>query len=122
MNEKLEDFLSKIGFYRIYYFFDRVKNRIKWRLQIITTGHAEYEYWNPDIAIAKFALPLVKSLKGGCSYPADMTVNKWEKILDKMILGLEFASGDEYWSDLEKIKEAQEGLKLFGKHFLNLWD
>lgn len=80
--------------------------------------------------ISKFALPLVQQLKeaqkkNGC-YPGVLHVSEledkhrqeWQTILEKIVWSLEAVASDSYEDD----NKVQEGLELFGKYFIHLWD
>lgn len=85
-----------------------------------TWGFDESELWNFDITIAKFILPRLIKFKennpGG--YPAILTLDEWNDILNKMIFAFEKITQEK---QLEYPKEIQEGTELFGKWIQALW-
>lgn len=80
--------------------------------------------WNLDEAIARFVLPRLTYYKDiHTGYPTDCTFEKFEEYLDKMIYSFKcIAYRQHYLMPVEKQKEIQEGLNLFGKYFMSLWD
>ena len=80
-------------------------------------------HWhNTDLYIAKKALPQIKKLnKNKTTYPNTLTFNEWTEILDKIIWSLERIIEDKILTK-EDDKKEQEGCKLFGKYFTELWD
>lgn len=126
------------------------RKRKKWLKQ-----HNKYvnprECWNLDITISNFVLPRLKVFKkdnnGYPGYGDADTPEKWDEILDKMILGFEYViASDDWWlydpkyNYLDCLFEKQdeiernciiennrrqavikEGLQLFAKYFQHLW-
>lgn len=120
---------------------ERYKKYVK---QIKTRGFADDELWNLDRTIAEFILPrLVEFAKNGGSVPFELypigytnslgtkkqvriereVAAKWEKILNKMIRSFELYNNEKFYSlDRAKYGIIQEGLDLFSKYFMNLWN
>ena len=132
----------------------RKRQRKKWLKK-----HDKYvpysDLWNLDITIAKFVLPRLKKFKKeNIGYPGRKemdTPEKWDEVLDKMILAFEYViSWDDWWLDdpkynyiraeskyddeyVTKIRNSYlaedkrrqvaigEGLELFAKWFRDLW-
>lgn len=97
---------------------------IKFFFQRIFRGWDDSETWNIDHTIAGFAIPRLrrfKEVKKG--YPADLMPEEWDRVLDKMILSMEwFATDVDKRDDSEETyAQVQEGMTLFGKHFGDLW-
>jgi len=115
--------------------YSNIRRRVKYVYQYIFKDCPDEDTWNLNYNIAKYALPRLKRFKELLnSYPPKLTPEKWDKILDKMIFSLERIVIDDT-DDLEYAlskkqdgsyrkyrKQVQEGLDLFGKYFLNLWD
>lgn len=102
------------------------------------------ETWNLDITISKWIVPRLKQLRDTThSYPGRdeaATPEQWEEILNKMILAFELAGqdamdlyngGEDEPLNFEKYKDyvenyynphVQEGLQLFAKWYMDLWD
>ena len=97
----------------------RKKYNKKLRKDIKQNGFDKSECWNLDITIAKFILPRLKYFRETTiSYPqADMGLDGWHEILDKMIYSFDEILKDDS-TDQDKI---QEGLELFAKYYMNLW-
>ena len=57
------------------------------------------------------------------SYPADLDyIEEWHNIIDKMIYSFEIIANDDIVTQMNRKKEIQEGLDLFAKYFMDLWD
>jgi len=111
------------------------KESFKRLYQSLTRGWNDSDCWNLDVTIAKFIIPRLKRFKEiKYEYPAEFiindrytwnteasAINKWNEILDKMILAfdLEIKKCNGEKVDEEKIKE---GLELFAKYYSKLWD
>lgn len=103
------------------------------------------EAWNFNTCMAEFAIPRLKMLRKNLhGYPACPEINsieEWEIILDKIILGFELSLDlgsmhDKYFQydksgkltkeaiELaeEDNKKVNEGLQLFAKWYQHLWD
>ena len=98
----------------------------KYKQQRIERGFDDSELWNLDYTIASFVLPRLKRFKElNTGYPAILTEDSWDKILDTMIEAFELKVNDNDDRTLEEDKivdkKMQEGFKLFGKYFLHLW-
>jgi len=90
--------------------------------QIKSRGFCSSELWNLDFTIACFILPRLKAFrKKHFGYPADLTPEKWNEILDKMILAFEYVAQGKMYDDV-KDDDYKEGIKLFAKYFMALWD
>jgi len=84
-------------------------------------GFSSSELWNLDVTIAMFVLPRLKEYrKKICSFPWTLTVEEYEDILDKIIAAFELVVDND--RDYVSPEGIQEGLDLFSKYFLTLWD
>lgn len=106
-----------------------IKQRIRW-------GFDERELWSLFMTIAKFVLPRLQRLKTilhGCpqvfcmkgekDMGVDYGMKVWNRELDKMIRAFEIIiEEDDYPMEKKKIKEVEEGMDSFRKHFFSLWD
>ena len=107
------------------YKFEKSDERYKkFKKQRKKYGYDETELWSLDHTIACFVLPRLKTFKEhNGSHPTGMSLDEFNDILSQIIFSLEKIVEDKYWDctgeDLEKLKN---GLKLFGEHFLDLWD
>jgi len=108
-----------------------------------------WEKWNLKYAIAEFAVPRLKAYKSevekgnNISIPTwiidksstfdqdheytDEEIKKlneqWIKILEKMIFTFDSLLNPINDMELEELQNRQnEGIKLFGKYYFNLWD
>ena len=87
--------------------------------QRLERGFDDSETWALDCTIAKFIEPRLrrfKEIKAG--YPAIISEEKWDDILDKMIYAFECINKDTISDNEDSV---DEGLDLFRKYFFNLW-
>ena len=85
-------------------------------------GFSNRELWNLDYTVAKFILPRLKrfrEISGG--YPAQLSEQEWNAVLDKMIIAFQLITNGDRWVEHEEIVRIDEGLELFGKWFPHLW-
>ena len=91
--------------------------------QRLERGFDNSETWSLDSTISQFIEPrlkVFKELKYG--HPSDLTIDKWDKILDKMIQSFELINNDELKKDLKNREDIiDEGLDLFREYFFHLW-
>ena len=93
----------------------------KYKKQIKECGFSDTETWNLYSVISEFTLPRLKRFKEvRCTHPSCITDEKWEEVLDKMILSFELICEDGEF-DQKNWKQVQEGMKLFQKYFFDLW-
>ena len=82
------------------------------------------EIWNTDNTLARLIIPRLQAFKqlDKHGYPADFNdMRTWNNTIQKMIDSFELLKYPGALSDVEK-KTVDEGLLLFCKYFLNLWD
>lgn len=93
------------------------ERRIRYGEQRKERGFDDTELWSLDNTIIRFTLPRLKAFRNYTqSFPAGMTFEEWQGIIDKMIVGMEKYLVDS-WDE-----EAQEGIILFFTYFTHLWD
>ncbi|NFH74191.1 hypothetical protein FDA25_16810 [Clostridium botulinum] len=90
------------------------------------------ELWDLDLTIINFILPRLKKFKNINinSYPTKChSIENWYNIIDKMIWSFQFAKdvgrlnySNEYRKDSTNWNKYNEGMDLFKKHLLDLWD
>ena len=99
----------------------------------------KYDTWNMFKTLAIIIHPMLKQLKETThGYPSDLTEEQWNIILDKMIWSFDQIDND--WEEKflqtygllsdDKTRQeyitfknqVQEGLDLFAKHYMDLWD
>lgn len=93
-------------------------------IQLATRGWDDTDLWSLDLTIAQFVLPRLKAFKPFTqSFPASMTSDEWDSILDKMIDAFEIIVDGDRWPALndEDAHTVQIGCELFGKWFTHLW-
>lgn len=86
-------------------------------------GFCDEDCWDLFHVIANFILPrLIRFRKMPMiSYPGNLSMKRWECILDKMIAAFKILAKD----DIESPQEGRiikRGLKLFAEWFQHLWD
>ena len=107
-----------------------------------------WDTWNMDHTLALIIHPMLIQLKKTKhGYPAHLTEERWDEIMDEMIWAFEQKTNENWnekyygplvdnpdnilgkdfeWVDEEGLKKHQEritqGLKLFGEYYENLWD
>lgn len=88
-------------------------------------GFDDTETWNLNYAISKFMVIRLKKFKElSIAYPATLTPDEWNQILDEMILGFElFLTFDDLTLSEQKkaVKKINKSLGLFKKYFWDLW-
>ncbi len=101
------------------YFFVRKYQKVRYGFEL-------NESWNLNIYTAKFILPRLVYLRLNLhGYPPGLSEKEWDVILDKMIYSFEMIllDNEECLELPNKIwDKIQDGLDLFGKYYLNLWD
>jgi len=90
--------------------------------QLKNNGFSDTETWNFDHVIAAFILPRLKRFREvNNGYPPELGEKRWNKVLDKMIMGFELHVKDKMsCSDLEW-DNIQEAWNLLAKNFNHLW-
>jgi hypothetical protein len=99
-----------------------------------TRGYAYVEAWNLNDYIAKYSLPRLKHLRdhGVAVHFAD-NAEESRQIMDDIIYALDLMVRDSFGSYEDVTEEEREemytedsryqrGLKLFGEHWLRMWD
>lgn len=103
----------------------------KYQKQRLERGFDDSELWSLDNTITNFILPRLKRFREvHCGYPASMTSEKWEEILDNMIKAFEYLNDENLGVDDnrpfkechdEREKIINKGLRLFVKYYSGLW-
>lgn len=103
----------------------------EYKKQRLERGFDNSETWSLDSTIARFIEPrlrVFKEIHGG--YPGNLTEEKWDEILDKMIKAFEYINNEDLGIDeskhgLDRYKDREqtikEGLDLFREYFFALW-
>ena len=104
---------------------------MKWSWQRAFRGYADCDYWSIDYYFYVTIVPLLKILrKNRHGYPTNITDEKWDSILGKIIEAFEAANRVvdlEYENNIVEEMKKDESIffkdgKLFIKHFFGLWD
>lgn len=98
-----------------------IKRWFKHQYQTLTRGFSDKETWDLSLSLAKHILPRLKRFKEvHGSYPIGMTQKSWNAAIDDMIYAIEATTRDSFDRTVD-YKRVNRGLKLFGKHFRDLW-
>jgi len=98
--------------------------------QLKTQGFSYEETWALDSVICQFVLPrLICFRKVLSGHPGNLSPEKWDEILGKMIFAFDWSLNweeDKYDSLTDQQKDENwkrydEGMKLFAKYFRDLW-
>lgn len=82
-------------FYEIIDFFKCLPRELKWFWQRGRRGYSDKDIWNMDYWFLDIIVPMLKKLKETKhGYPVDLTPEKWDKILDRMIFCFKEANDD----------------------------
>lgn len=115
---------------------------LKFCWQRIKYGWCDRDTWNMDVWFLNVIVPMLKYLRDNQhGFPGTMTVDEWNKILNRMICLFEACNEDheeeiydKYYPDRKKFIEElrkederkekckNEAFELFSKHFWDLWD
>lgn len=94
--------------------------RIRWIPYRIRHGFWPDELYDLDFSIVKFVLPRLREFRyTSMSYPAGITYNEWTGILDEIIWAFENYKDTDGRDDLDRM---EEGVRLFGEYFFQLWN
>lgn len=128
-----------------------LRDRIKYAIQRHRRGFDDTEVWNLDKTFSKFICPRLKVFIENephgfpanleICYPSELTGDErldhyyelWLDILRKMLKAFQLAKDEDAWydslghtptkEDWQKYSDTiDEGLQLFVKHYLGLWD
>ena len=114
--EAIEDGVQRVYDVFNWLWFNRRTQKIKVRID-------PWDTWSMDYSLAHIILPMLKQLKeNNHGYPATLTEKSWNDIMDKMIYAFECKVLDGDLFDTGNQKKMQEGFRLFGKYYQNLWD
>lgn len=96
-------------------------NPIKWAWQRAFLGYDDRALWDLHFYLATIAAPILgKMCEKGCGYPASITSKKWEAHLHKMYQAMWLIAEDRSYTENEE-QVINEGIKLFGKWYRDLW-
>ena len=106
----------------------------KWWYQRAKRGYANCDVWSLDWYLNSWLPQAIRQLKNS-GYPADLTPQKWNDVLERIALGFESADrinkmanwGDNN-SDIAKSLDEKDfklfkyGMGLFAKYYMSLWN
>lgn len=103
----------------------------EFKKQRLERGFDDSETWSLDSTITNFILPRLKCFKDNhCGYPGSLTDEKWNDILNKMVMAFEYLNDEKLGVDNnlsykecneERDKVINRGLRLFCKYYSALW-
>ena len=107
---------------RFHFYLEIDSRKIKWFFQRLFRGWSDAELWDLQYHLAKYIYPRLKAFiksnrMGYLNLDGKSTSRQWEDILRKMLESFKKVSGGNFIEE-----DVQEGLELFGKYFLALWD
>lgn len=126
-----------------FYLLPDIPRKIKWNYQVLTKGYCDCDIWNlNDFIIKKVRKPLKEFVRyqeeKGHSLPGDFERDPagWLVVLSKMEYAFDHAYRDDYEEGYYELvikpmtdeqrtdhyKKINEGMELFGKYLLTLWD
>lgn len=98
--------------------------------QLKTNGFSDSETWSLDSVICQFILPrLIRFKEVNVGFPGNLTMEKWNAILDEMIFAFDWSLNceEEKYENLtdkeknEKWKRYEAGMQTFATYFRHLW-
>jgi hypothetical protein len=113
-----------------YILLEKPIREIKYAYQRVARGYDDSAKWGLYEFISRVSLPILKEYRNnGAGYPIMFNSREeWNVVLDKMISAFEIIIKDEYWYGINKktykkdLKTIKEGLSMFSKYFMQLWD
>lgn len=106
------------------YISKKDKRYKKYVNQLKKRGFSDTETWCLFSVVSEFVLPRLKRFREiNNGYPANLTEEKWNEIIDSMILAFELCIKDDNGDFMknEDREKVEQGLKLFGEYFQHLW-
>lgn len=119
---KLNRYLRDLGIDEQHYPFPEYKDKYDSRYIPDDTGMSEAETWDMRFVLAMIIYSYLMKFKETkrMGYPANLTPEKWEEILDDMIKG--FRSIVKGEDSKRAYKRQRKALTLFKNWFWDLWD
>lgn len=113
--------------------------KLKEFYRLITRGYTNYDVYEMHYSHSVRMIKLLKNLRENkVGYPSNLTPEKWNNILSDMIDGFQASidideieydpkyykmNGEWDYTEYNKLhKKFKKGMKLFTKHYFNLWD
>ena len=93
--------------WRVYYRYGELRRWFISTYQRTRYGVSDAECWSLESTLTKFILPRLKHFKkiNVNSYPADITHERWNEILDEIIWTFEYMNDDERFNPIPRIKD-----------------
>jgi hypothetical protein len=92
--------------------------------RVIKIEIEKFDTWNLDHTLALIILPCLQQFrKQDIGFPGELTMKKWNNILDRMIEAFDIiANEDGNYGVESNVNKIERGLKLFAKYYMHLWD
>lgn len=121
---KYNHYLKELGIKPTDYPFGNIDYPDDPRYKENEEGFSESETWSLDFTFACYIYSHLCFFKEHClmAHPAYMTEKQWSDILNKMIKAFKlYIQPDEKRDTKNKQKQINYGMRLFIKHFSELW-
>ena len=123
---KYNHYLKELGIKETDYpFGDEDEKEIDPRYEEDEEGFTSSEFWSLDFTLACYVYSHLCYFRDNClvGYPAYMTFEQWQAIINKMIKAFELyiKPDNEIIPSKNKQKQMNYGMKLFIKYFGHLW-
>lgn len=87
-------------YYRLISVFQDIKTFMKAKWFYLFNGFDYRDTWSLDHSLSRWILPRLKYLRKNLqSHPDDMTFEKWQEILDKMIFAFDFVFNESKYDE-----------------------
>ena len=100
----------------------KLKRLFRFSYQKQKRGFSDKDTWNLDVTFARFIVPrLIRFKEMNHGFPADLTDDSWNSILDDMIYSFESITKEFDHNFVPDNDRIQKGLDLFAKYYRGLW-
>lgn len=103
-----------------------VRRVVRWTKEFLYHGFHSADLYGLDTTLAEFIAPRLRQFIVWFdvrSTPMGMSRESWRDKLNRMTTAFELLQKDDLWSYTEEERQSiQDGLRLFGKYFCDLWD
>ena len=119
---QLNKYLREIGIDEDYWLFRNVDGDKRYLQD--EEGFVPIEFWDLDVTLAIYIYSHLCYFRDHYNngYPSGMTEQQWNKCLDDMITAFKLLiQNDSNYKSKNRNKKIKYGLRLFAKHFTDLW-
>lgn len=83
----------------------------------------DWDVWDADDTLAHIIHPVLKRFaESEIGTPSDLKLDEWKCALQKMITSFEMIKDRDCFYSKENTDKIQEGINLFAKYYLCLWN